>query len=170
MAGINKSARKVAFGPVRRHPGFVSQKGPTMTKRILASVLAASLALTSLATAPARAGGADSGEIGRFLLGAGALFIIGSAINNNNRGRVVTRRDADPVYRVQPQRVVPAACLRVNRWNNGPTRFFGRPCLNSRMQYVNQLPGQCKRTIWTHRNKITVFSAHCLRHNGWVFG
>jgi len=137
-----------------------------MTKRILASVLAASIALTSLAAAPARA---DSGEIGRFLLGAGALFIIGSAINNNNRGRVVTRRDADPVYRVQPRRVVPSACLRVNRWNNGPRRFFGRRCLNNHMNYVSQLPGQCLRTFWTDRGQRTVYSAHCLRHKGWFF-
>lgn len=73
-----------------------------MSKRFLATVLAASIALTSFAAAPARA---DSGEVGRFLLGAGTLFIIGSALSNSdrNRGRTTVtttrRRHVEPVYR-----------------------------------------------------------------------
>jgi len=143
-----------------------------MTNRIIATVLAASIAFTGMSTAPARA---DSGEIGRLLLGAGALFIIGSAISNSNRDRdrVVTRRN-DPVIhqpRVQPRfrRVLPGDCLRRNQWDNGPSRYFGRNCLSRRVE-IRRLPRQCKRTVWTNRGQRTVFAARCLRKNGWVIG
>lgn len=143
-----------------------------MTKRFLATLLAATIAVTSVSTAPARA---DSGEIGRLLLGAGALFIIGSALSNNNRQRdrdeVVTRRRDEPRHRVQPRRkVVPSACLRVNRSDSGPRRYFGRRCLSNNMRQVNRLPNYCKRNIWTNRGQRTVFAARCLRKDGWVFG
>ncbi len=145
-----------------------------MTHRLIATVLAASLALTSAAATPARA--ADSGEIGRFLLGAGTLFIIGSAIANRDRryrdnDRVVTRRHVDPIHRVKPRRkVVPSACLRFNRWDNGPRRFFGSRCLSRNMHRAGRLPGACYTTIWTNRGTRGVYAARCLRRHGWVFG
>ena len=142
-----------------------------MSKSIIASVLAASIAFTSLSATPVRA--ADSGEIGRFLLGAGTLFIIGSAISNSNRNRdtTVTRRHTEPTYRVKPRRkVVPSACLRHNRFDNGPRKFFGQRCLNNNMRNAHRLPNQCRRTIWTNRGQRNVFAARCLRRNGWTFG
>ena len=64
-----------------------------MTNRLIASVLAVSVALTTAFTAPARAD--NSGEIGGLLLGAGALFIIGSTLSHNNN-RYATRRYVEP--------------------------------------------------------------------------
>lgn len=151
-----------------------------MSKRLIATVLATALALTSVATTPARA--ADNGEIGRFLLGAGTLFIIGSALSRHNKrsyetnryydsDRYVTRRYEEPRHKIKPRRkVVPSACLRVNQWNNGPRRYFGRHCLNKNMRHAHRLPGACQTTIWTHRGQRTVYAARCLRRNGWVFG
>ncbi len=146
-----------------------------MTKRFLATILAASLALTSVAATPARA--ADAGEIGRFLLGAGTLFIIGSAISNSDRryrdsDRHVTRRHHhDTHVRVKPRRkVVPVGCVRVNRWDNGPRRFVGKRCVRNNMHHAGRLPGRCLRTIWTPRGQRTVYGARCLRNSGWVFG
>lgn len=143
-----------------------------MTKRLIATVLAASLAMTSVAVTPARA--ADSGEIGRFLLGAGALFIIGSALANRDkrnydRDDYVTRRYEEPRRKYKPRRkVVPSACLRVNRFDNGPRRYFGRHCLSKRMRYVERLPRACYTTIWTDRGARGVYAARCLRNHGWV--
>ena len=149
-------------------------KGTPMSKRMITAVLAASIAFTSLSVTPVRA--ADSGEIGRFLLGAGTLFIIGSAISNNNRNRgsdtvTTTRRHTEPTHRVKPRRkVVPSACLRHNRFDNGPRKFFGQRCLNNNMRNAGRLPNQCRRTIWTNRGQRNVFAARCLRRNGWTFG
>jgi len=107
-----------------------------MTKRLIATLLAASLALTSLAATPARA--ADSGEIGRLLLGAGTLFIIGSALSNNNSGNnYVTRRQFDDDR-------------------------------NYRSHHRNRLPQQCERTIRGKHGYKTVYSAQCLRKFGYV--
>ena len=140
-----------------------------MPNRFIATVLAAAMALTTLAAAPARA--ADNGEIARLIFGAGALFMLGTALSNNNKNRHVNRRYVEPTYNPPPRRhVVPSACLRVNQTGHGPRRFFGRRCLNNNMRHAERLPNGCLRNIWTNRGQRTVFSARCLRNNGWVFG
>ncbi|KMW59166.1 hypothetical protein AIOL_004147 [Candidatus Rhodobacter oscarellae] len=137
-----------------------------MTKRLLVTILAASMALTSVSTAPARA--ADSGELGRFLLGAGALVIIGSALSNQNKRRHTQYTTVTPTH---PRKVVPSFCMRQSRFDDGPRRFFGKRCLRNNMRKdFHALPGHCQRTIRTHNGNRRVFGARCLRKNGWVFG
>ena len=114
-------------------------------------------------------------EIGRFLLGAGTLFIIGSAINNSNRnknhGTVTRRHDRDTYTHVQPRRkVVPSACLRKNRSDHGPRRYFSRHCLRKNMANFHRVPDHCARNVWTKRGKRIGYAARCMRNNGWVFG
>ncbi len=152
-----------------------------MTKGLIATVLAASIALTGMSAAPARA--LDSGELGRLMLGAGALIIIGRAITENNRRyrAPVTRyydhdhyapyRGGSNIY-VKPRykKVVPSACLRENHWGNGPRHYFGRHCLSKYMRNYASLPGFCRTIVWTNRGQQSVYSARCLRRNGWVFG
>ena len=151
-----------------------------MTKRIIATALAASLALTSLSTTPARA---DAGEIARFAVGAGVLLLLGNAIAQNNRNSnraPVTRRYEDPAPHVvhrdadrpryeKRRKFVPSSCLRENRWDNGPRRFFGQRCLSNNMRNFDRLPNQCRTVIWTDRGRRSVFAARCLRKNGWKF-
>lgn len=145
-----------------------------MTSRFIAPVLAATIAVTGMTAAPVQA--ADRGEIGRLLLGAGTLFIIGNAIANSNRNANVnnnthvTRRHNPPQVHHQPRarKFVPSQCLRNNRAGNGPNRYFGRHCLSQHMQ-VGRLPGQCRTSVWTNRGQRTVFGARCLRKFGWKF-
>ena len=142
-----------------------------MTKRIMATMLAFSIAITSFASAPVQA--ADRGEIGRFILGAGALIILGNELSKHNRNNGnVTRHNNNNTYtHVKPRRkVVPSACLRHNRFDNGPRKFFGKRCLRNNMASFHRLPGHCARTVWTHNGRRNVFAARCLRKNGWVFG
>ena len=144
-----------------------------MTKRFLTTLMVFTIALTSVSVTPAAA--RDRDRLGKFLLGAGALIIIGSAISNNNRHRdtdhVVTRRHSKPNYHVTPRRkVVPSACMRVNRSDRGPRRYFGRRCLNNNMRHAGRLPGSCIRNVWTRNGNRSVYGARCLRNNGWVFG
>jgi len=143
-----------------------------MTKQFMATLLAATIALTTVSTAPARA--ADNGEIGRFLLGAGALFIIGNSIanSNKNRGHVVTRTSPPPREHVvvKPRKkYVPVSCLRHNRYDQGPKRYFGKRCLRNNMAKVHRLPGNCLRQVWTKHGHRTVYGARCLRKHGWKF-
>lgn len=139
-----------------------------MSNRIMAGVLAASVALTSIGSAPAAA--KDAGEVGRILLGAGALLIIGSSIARGGNNGHVTRHVPPPVVVHPPRRVVPAACLRHNQFAEGPRKYFGQHCLRKNMAHANRLPGACLRRVWTPRGERNVFSARCLRKSGWVFG
>lgn len=153
-----------------------------MTRKLIATVLAASMALTAVGTAPARA--ADSGEIGRFLLGAGTLFVIGNALNNsNNKRRHTTNRNhgtyysttppmkhdpGPPRHRTRTHKVVPGACLQNNRYQQGPRRFFSKRCLS---QYnVRRLPGGCLTSVYSKHGYRSVYAARCLKQNGWVVG
>lgn len=153
-----------------------------MTKRLIATALAASLALTSLPATPARA---DAGEIARFIVGAGALLLLGNAISQNNRNknndnppvtrryddsdRNVTHRHVERPRQVTRRKLVPSSCLRENRWDNGPRRFFARRCLSNNMRNFDRLPNQCRTTIWTDRGRRSVYAARCLRKKGWRF-
>lgn len=149
-----------------------------MTKRIFASLMAASIALTSVFSAPARA--ADSGEIARAVLGAGVLLYLGNELSKNNRGQV-TRRYVEPRYNdgrdhrdhdYKPKhnkKFVPSACLRNNEYRDGPRQYFAMNCLNNNMRNANRLPRNCQTNAYTRRGWSIVYSAHCLRQNGWRF-
>jgi hypothetical protein len=148
--------------------------------------LAASLAATSFTAAPAAA--ADRGEIARFVVGAGALLLLGNALSHNDRNRSyndhnyntynnhnynhghVNRRYNDPVPHVSRRMVAPASCVQHNRWGRGPSQILFRHCLTENMRHTNRLPGQCAYTIQTREGGRTVYSAPCMRRNGWVFG
>lgn len=104
-----------------------------MTKGFMATLLAASLAFTSISAVPARA---DSGELSRFLFGATTLFIIGSALNNNDRryngnnNRHVTRRNNHNnhnVYSKPNRKAARSACVRHNRYGQ---RYISQRCMS----------------------------------------
>lgn len=62
-----------------------------MSRKFIATVLAASLAITSVSAVPARA---DGDDLVKFLAGATALVIIGNALDDNKKDRrTVTRYD-----------------------------------------------------------------------------
>lgn len=148
----------------------------SMSKKIVSTVLAAAMAFTTVGAAPARA--ADSGEIGRFLLGAGTLFIIGSALSNSNRHSTHRNKGTyysttppmklDPGPRPRYRKVVPGACMRHNPYNQGPSKFFGKHCLSK--YNVGRLPSGCLTSVYTKRGYRNVYSAHCLKRKGWVVG
>ncbi len=76
-----------------------------MTKRIVATLAAAAMALTAFTAAPAKA--LDTGEFGRLILGTGAVLLLGAALNEQrHRNRAV-----------QPHRVHrPSRVVRVPAW------------------------------------------------------
>lgn len=65
-----------------------------MSRKFIAAILAASLAVTTFFAAPAKA--SDAEDIAKFLGAAATLYIIGSAIKDSrdgNKGYVTTQRD-----------------------------------------------------------------------------
>ena len=144
-----------------------------MTKTLLASFLAATMAFTSLSATPARA--ADSGEIGRFLLGAGTLFIIGSALSNRNKHRPEVHRvhpNPDRDYRPRVHRkYVPGSCFRRFETRHGVIRGYPVRCLRNNMRNFHALPGGCRvRLHVPNVGPRNLFRARCLRNNGWRRG
>ena len=121
-----------------------------MTNKILATVLAASIALTSGVT-PAVA---KPSEGVRLLQGLAALYIISRVIKDNKRHKPVA---------VAP--TLPNRCLKTYHTPRGTKRAFGAHCLRKYAKHVN-LPKQCKRRISTDRGRRNIFSRKCLREHG----
>lgn len=89
-----------------------------MTKRLIATIAAAAIGLTAVSAAPAKA--LDSRDIGRILLGTGAVIVLGNALSKHNKRRntKVYRHHTRPVHRNNFVRV-PGYCIHGfghNRW------------------------------------------------------
>ena len=143
-----------------------------MTRTITASVLALSIAMTSLTASPAAAG--NNNDVGRLLAGAITLFIIGKAIEDSRRPRAsVNRAPNKPVTypTTNPQRVnkrLPEQCFFRVRSPNGPRGVYGKICLSETLRRANRLPQNCRETVRVRNGlRSEVFGAQCLRNHGY---
>lgn len=149
------------------------------TAPFLAPVLAASLAFSTLAAAPAQASETDTAKV---LLGLTALTIIGAAIADNNSHAPAPQhvhrppppvvRPAPPVVRPYvPPRVVkrplPAQCRQTVSVNGKKRTLYAKPCLQRSLHTISQLPRSCERTVRSHGRTLQVYYANCLREHGW---
>ena len=146
-----------------------------MTRTLIASILAATMAVTSFSASPVHAGNND--DFAKFLLGDGTLFIIGSALSNRNKHRPHVQRvhpypDSDYNYRPRVRRnIVPGACFRRFETRHGVIRGFGVRCLRSNMHNFHALPGGCRVRVYVPNiGKHNIYRARCLRNNGWRMG
>lgn len=145
--------------------------------RFIALVLALSVAITSLAAAPARA----NDDLGRFIAGVVALGIIGAAINDakddrdRRRDRVQRRHDNAGIIHAQPikplpQRLrrydLPGECMRSLRSGGEQTRFMAKRCLRRNYAFANELPGQCRITVANGNQRRQGYRPRCLRRHG----
>jgi len=153
-----------------------------MSRKFIAVVLAATLAITTYSAAPARA--ASEEDIARLLAGAATLFIIGKAIQSsrdNDRKKVKVHRQSREVYQQprarhqnqfrdqRPHRRagLPAACLTRVDTRRGTLRVFGKRCLDRNYQSARPLPQQCLRRFETRHAPRLAYTAGCLRDNGY---
>lgn len=126
-----------------------------MTRKLLATVLAASIALTTAGAAPVQAKSNDAAKI---LGGLAALYLISRIIKDNKRRTPVVAPVVVPT--------LPDRCLRTYYTPNGPREAYGAYCLNKRAPQL-RLPKQCKRRISTDRGARNVYSPHCLQTHGY---
>lgn len=161
-----------------------------MTHRtFIAAILSAAIALTGLTAAPARA---DSEDIAKWIAGAAALAIIGSAIANRDddkRRRAVTRNrayerdfdyddyyddDHDRYHRKHARkhkglhrnhRFLPARCHVREHSRYGRLNGFDRRCLHRHYSHFNALPHQCAVRPGT-RSRV-IYSDRCLYRHGY---
>lgn len=164
-----------------------------MSRKFIASVLAASLAITSISAAPARA---DGDDLMKFLAGATALVIIGKALDSDRkRTREVSRhdrdrwhdhgrygRDAPPhVYfdrrhdpratrdakRRYRKNVLPAQCRNTFWTPEGRQKYMDNRCLKRNYSFAHELPKKCKIMFYDHNQKKRGYSIKCLKDRGY---
>lgn len=165
-----------------------------MHRRLISTVLAASLAVTSLTT-PAQAGDRDTA---RALAAIAGIAVLGAIINDRNdrkraQSQTVTR--SQPYKRndvfthieprridrhVQPRRIdrhshprranrklLPGQCLRSLHTRQGKVRMFGARCLHNRFTHANRLPSECGIRVRTNQGARRGYEARCLRNHGY---
>ncbi|MDF1855019.1 hypothetical protein [Pseudooceanicola sp.] len=157
-----------------------------MSRKFIATILAASLAVTTF-TAPAKAGNDD---LVKFLAGATALVIIGTAIEQSNRGRTTTRYEnryvppkahnsghRDDRYDNRHDsrndrrgrdtaRTMPSTCRTTINTRRGPVEAFGYSCVQKHPRVAANLPGRCVTNAHTRRGTQMVYSGQCLQGAG----
>jgi hypothetical protein len=151
-----------------------------MKSRLIASVLAAALALTAITASPAAA--LDQGERNRLVLGLGALAIIGALASHSqgssggyvghNDNRWDDRYDRDGRYdrdrRYHSNRNwLPAGCQFAIKTRYGTQNVLGQSCLSQSDIRTSYLPSSCAFEIRTSRGQRTVYGARCLEQKGY---
>jgi hypothetical protein len=152
-----------------------------MYRRFIATITAASIAITALGAVPAFAGDRDAARALAAILG---IAVVGKIIHDNNKkDRVQTHRPRQQVHnppryqnnRVQPRpvpqrvnrKLLPGQCLRSFNTRQGKVRMFGRRCLNNNYKFARRLPQQCLYVFNTNRGDRQGYDARCLRQNGY---
>lgn len=164
-----------------------------MYRTFIATITAASIALTVLGATPVRAGENDAAKAIAAILG---LAVVGKIIHdrndkkkrvNNHQQRPVHRtpdynkpeykkpayqppRYTQPKPRPLPDRVnrklLPHQCLRSFNTHRGKVRMFGKRCLKRNYKFANRLPQQCQYIFDTPRGDRRGYEARCLRDRG----
>lgn len=141
-----------------------------MTQKIIATVLAATIAITSIGATPAMAKPSDGVRI---LQGLAALYVISRVIEgtkDDRRPAVTPSRRQDHATWNQPRqrrhmRNMPNRCLKTFYTRRGETLAYGARCIKNKAPRLS-LPQECKRRISTDRGRRMVYGPHCLRQHG----
>lgn len=159
-----------------------------MTHRSFISIiLAAAIAITGMTAAPAQA--RDRDDIAKWIAGAAALAIIGSAIAENRRDDSVTRyRGYDNNFRHYNKNKryshghkkhyknygrnrayeLPSKCVRKVRSHYGEIYGYGRRCMLNNYSHFNSLPHDCVVQGWNPNGQArTVYNGNCLSNYGY---
>jgi hypothetical protein len=147
-------------------------------KMLIASALAGTMALTSVAATPAIAA-PDAEDIAKTALGLIVLGAIVSAANDQDRRRDEVSRGSNNHnddyrddgrwggHRRDSWRILPARCEFETRTRRGWADVFGRRCLSREGVNVNRLPDRCEFEIRTDRGERTVYGKRCLEDRGY---
>jgi len=155
-----------------------------MSRKFISVIIAASIAVTAISAPQVQAG---NRELTRFLAGAAALAIIGSAINDRNNRRRSNEPSYEPGYapsfyghttaptprhvpRRASRKILPSVCLKTIHSNGQRRNLFFLRCLKRNFSYTNALPNACARNV--RRNDGTPFmrpayGLHCLQNHGY---
>ncbi|MCX7558040.1 hypothetical protein OS190_00570 [Sulfitobacter sp. F26204] len=135
-----------------------------MYRKFIATVAAASIALTALGAFPVAAGERDTAKVIAAILG---LAVVGKIIHDRNERKEEARHDSKrPIYRTpeykKPVHRVPEYKKPVHQ----PPRYT-QPRPRPLPDRVNRklLPQQCLRSFETRQGRVRMFANQCLKRN-----
>ncbi|MEX0338233.1 MAG: hypothetical protein AB3N11_04250 [Arenibacterium sp.] len=148
-----------------------------MHRKFIALIVSSAIGVTALA-APARA--ADAEDIAGALFGIAALALIGKALSDRDKDKVVVTQPSHPSHtkpvrplkpRPLPPAVsrfdLPAHCLRDFQVNRDRVRLLGAGCLRRHYRHVNSLPYACQFQFNHYNRSYTTYEPLCLRERGY---
>ncbi len=129
-----------------------------MTRKLISTVVAAALALSTMIATPAAAISTDEARALRIILGIAAVGLIIKEIedNNNDRNR--------PTHSSR-SRAIPVQCVFEVRTKRGWRDVVGQRCVE-RSGYRRDLPAACGFEIRGDHGRRTVYGVECLRDRG----
>lgn len=157
-----------------------------LPSRLIGTMTAATIAITSLGITPAYADRDD--RAARAVATVLGIAVLGAIIHDRNKDekshKPTVRRHPVQVHRkVQkprahrvapkplPKRVnrklVPQNCLQSFRTRQGRTQMFGQRCLQRSHTNVNHLPQRCFQRIRTREGHLAGYDARCLSKHGY---
>lgn len=161
----------------------------TLYPRLIGTVTAVAMALTTFNAAPAHADEQRAARIAATILG---IAVLGAIINDQKKDKkkaqeiyrqpppkqVYTRRENNNVQhrgyvqpRPLPQRVsrkqLPQDCLRSFDTRQGRAHIFERRCLERNYRAADRLPQNCAVALRTNDGTRAGYDARCLRRNGY---
>lgn len=166
-----------------------------MTRKLISTILAAAIAVTTISAVPAQAG---NRELKRAIVGVTALAIIGSALANEGRANTTTRHEShytpnkhdydggrdhykapknnhhQKSYQNQKhaqkhytkKRSLPGYCRINAKTRHGWTSGYALRCTKNNVRRPAALPSDCIRKNFGHGPRL-FYSAHCMRKNGY---
>ncbi|AEI96181.1 hypothetical protein [Roseobacter litoralis] len=160
-----------------------------MTRRFIATVVSAAIAVAVIGNTPARA----NEDLTRTLAAIVGIAVVGAVIKNKldddkkekrakraskNRSEVIhsnTWHQDHAIQRATPYRapnranrwLLPGECLRSFSTDDGRYRVFGKKCLERNYGATRQLPDACKVKFRTNNKKRSGYGARCLRRAGY---
>ncbi len=143
-----------------------------MSPRFIGLIAAASIAITAVGAAPARA---DEDDVARALAAILGVAVIAKVIKDRKDDREVTRREPRVLEpRPLPRRVdrtnrklLPPRCFRAFDSRRGVYRGFGVRCLQRHFRHANRLPESCLIRVRGNRGPRLAYEARCMRNHGY---
>lgn len=138
-----------------------------MKKQIIASTLAAAVALTSFTAAPARA----NDEVLKIIAIGTAIYLVGTALNDAQKQQAhasTSRPRTHHRKKRHVRKILPDRC-EVHVWHRGKYRdFYKRRCTENNVRRPDLLPQACLTRVYFPRGWRSAYRAGCLRRHGWV--
>ncbi|WP_127115735.1 hypothetical protein [Shimia sediminis] len=145
-----------------------------MSRKFIATIVAAAMTVTAVSSAPARA----DDDFVKLIMGAAAIYALSQTVKKD-RPRVSTNsHEYPPAYRPDlrprplPDRArkakpIPAHCLKYVESRRGDTvRLLGQRCLNRHYRHVHRLPERCETKVRTRNGVRHGYKPRCVRKHG----